>query len=263
MPEALTQYAAVLVGLVVGVASGLAPLILGILRRRRGLGISGLLVCALAGALGGLLVAVPLAILFSAGVLRGARKPITRRVPYPPYCSFAFVLALVFCVVAWVILLIEWEAAAFDASFQQGVHENIQVGIQLLWGITWIVAPVGVVANCLLLLRYRAGLWLGWLLVIGEATAIPLTYSLVMLSEATEMRWVLLAGGRANVLAILAFRGVFLLTYVAALVWFRNWSIEAAAAALGPSDSPAWMKETRISPSRNGWPDGAPVTRPV
>ena len=59
---------ALLVGFIVGVVCGLAPLISGFLTGRVGLGVAGLVVTAISGALLGLLLAVPVAIVFTLAV---------------------------------------------------------------------------------------------------------------------------------------------------------------------------------------------------
>jgi len=56
---------AILIGLIVGVVCGLAPLVSGFLTGRVGLGVAGLVVTAISGMLLGLLLAVPVAIVFT------------------------------------------------------------------------------------------------------------------------------------------------------------------------------------------------------
>lgn len=57
--------AAIYGALIAGAVSGLLPLLYGVHRERRVIGVTGLLVCGLCGLLGGLLVAVPVSIVFT------------------------------------------------------------------------------------------------------------------------------------------------------------------------------------------------------
>ncbi len=66
---------AALVGLVVGVLVGLVPLISGLVRNRRTLGIIGFVASAVSGAILGLLLALPVALVFTLAIflMRGER----------------------------------------------------------------------------------------------------------------------------------------------------------------------------------------------
>ena len=63
----------ILFGFIAGVVCGLAPLIFGAMRGRIALGVGGFVACAAAGAVLGLLLAVPVAIVFVYFIQRSTR----------------------------------------------------------------------------------------------------------------------------------------------------------------------------------------------
>jgi hypothetical protein len=66
--------AAIAIGAVVGVVCGLAPLIYGLNRNEKGLAWGGFGACVAGGALLGLLLAIPMAILFSILIHNAAKR---------------------------------------------------------------------------------------------------------------------------------------------------------------------------------------------
>jgi ABC-type phosphate transport system permease subunit len=60
---------AAVVGLIAGICCGLVPMALGVWKGRQVLGVVALVVCALCGAFLGLLLAVPVAIVFSLAIV--------------------------------------------------------------------------------------------------------------------------------------------------------------------------------------------------
>lgn len=59
---------AVIAGLIAGLVCGLLPLISGLVKGRRELGIIGFVACAVSGAVLGLLLAIPVAIVFTLAI---------------------------------------------------------------------------------------------------------------------------------------------------------------------------------------------------
>ena len=66
---------AALFGAIAGTLCGLAPLIYGIVKQRVLLGVAGLAACVVAGAILGILLAIPVAGLFVYLIYRSAREP--------------------------------------------------------------------------------------------------------------------------------------------------------------------------------------------
>ena len=63
-----------LVGFIAGLLVGLVPLVSGFVKGRRNLGIIGLVACAVAGAFLGLLLAIPVAIVFTLFIFLSKRE---------------------------------------------------------------------------------------------------------------------------------------------------------------------------------------------
>ncbi len=70
---------AAVVGLIVGAIAGLAPLIAGYFRSRLALGVIGFVASVVGGAILGLLLAVPVALVFTLVILLVRREPTAAR----------------------------------------------------------------------------------------------------------------------------------------------------------------------------------------
>jgi hypothetical protein len=158
-----------------GAVCGCVPLLVGLWRRQIGLGIGGYLICVLSSLAFGLIVAIFVSLFLSAGIIRltaaqafGSRIAVDsaaidnlRRVPFPHWCTWVFVVALLCFLILWPSVRNQ-----INARLYFGVYETLWSVLSDKMGYVWLAVGFGMIANALLLLRYRSADLLGWLSII-------------------------------------------------------------------------------------------------
>ena len=82
------QFGAIIGSLVVGVISGAIPLVIGINKKQLGLGIGGFIICVVSGLILGLILAIPMCILFVWLISNASKKQANNaRTKKCPYCA--------------------------------------------------------------------------------------------------------------------------------------------------------------------------------
>jgi hypothetical protein len=242
-----------------GVLCGLGPLVAGIRYRQPIVGIAGLCLCTVAGFALGLLLALPLSVLITAGIAywpaadsKGVAKATgTSPGPMPLVYSLVFGAAAIWCVVSWMLAMFSgFELSLLLIEERHPLSPESAQGETLLvvwWLMRWGVGVFGLFANVLLMLRLKPAIFLGYVTAACETLALLAISRIEFLALCSKPDF-----GKTimqlDLLSRLAVRFTPLLIYAAMLVRFHmSSSPPPAKEADGQPGIPSWMSDTRMS----------------
>jgi hypothetical protein len=264
MDPAVIGLVRVLFALAAGVICGLGPLIAGFRFRQRVVGVAGLCLCAVAGLAFGVLLALPLSILLTAGIAywpaadsQGTATQLPRNDAglAALIYSIVFGAAAIWCVVSWIVAMasgFEVSVLLFDDVSPRNPASNQGETLLVVWWLMrWGVGVMGLFANVLLMLRLRPAIFLGYLTAACEALALLAVSRIEFLSQSSGPDFWEDHSTQLNFVGRLAIRFAPLLIYAIVLVRFHKSSLPPPPANETQRQSavPSWMSDTRMSTS--------------